>query len=90
MRIVWSTQARADLHYIQTYLAERSPRGSERIWLRIVRRVAAQADTPLAAPLEGDGPLRRMVVTQTPYLVFYLVEGDELRVEAVMHAAQNR
>jgi hypothetical protein len=62
----------------------------ERIWLRIVRRVAAQANTPLAAPLEGDGPLRRFVVSQTPYIVFCLIEDDELGVEAVMQAAQNR
>lgn len=89
MKLVWSDHARADLHRIQAYYLELNPRAAERIWLRIVQRVADQVSTPLAAPLERGGPLRRLVITRTPYLVFYLVEGDEFRVEGVTHAAQN-
>jgi toxin ParE1/3/4 len=88
VKIVWSRQARADLHRIQTYLIEQSPKGAERVWLRITQRVAALADMPHAAPQEGDGPMRRLVVHRTPYLVLYRITDGEIRVEAVFHAAR--
>lgn len=75
---------------IQKYVGKRSPRGASRIWVRIVERVANQADMPFAAPLERGGPARSLVVNQTQYVVTYLVDGDELRVLTVQHAAQRK
>jgi plasmid stabilization system protein ParE len=60
------------------------------MWVRIVERVANQAETPFAAPLERSGPARSLVVSQTPYVVTYIVDGDELRVLTVQHAAQRK
>jgi plasmid stabilization system protein ParE len=90
VRIVWSRQAIADLEIIQAYLLEESPRASNRIWLRIVERVANQITMPFAAPVDGDGPARRLIVSGTPYIVLYCVVDDELRVEAVFHSSQDR
>jgi addiction module RelE/StbE family toxin len=89
MRIEWSQAALADLDRIQEYIEQESPAAAERIWVRIYERVARQVDMPLAAPLHGAGPARRLVISGTAYLVFYVVDGDVLRVEQVLHAAQN-
>jgi hypothetical protein len=39
--------------------------------------------------MHGSGPARRLVISGTAYLVFYVVDGDVLKVETVLHAAQN-
>lgn len=90
MKIVWSRSARADLDAIQTYMLELNPHAGERIWVRIVERVTDLAEMPLAYPIDGDGPLRRLVVTRTPYVVLYGVTDDEVRIEAVFHMSRER
>lgn len=89
MRVEWSLAALADLDRIQEYIEQESPAAADRIWVRIYERVARQADMPFAAPVHGSGPARRLVISGTAYLVFYVVEADVLRVEQVLHAAQN-
>lgn len=81
----------ADLDAIQAYVSERSPAGSERIWLRITERVEQLREFPLAAPeVEGRPGLRIMAIPGTPYLVLYSVRSEAIRIEAVMHGARNR
>lgn len=89
MRIEWSLAARDDLDRIQAYIEQHSPRAAEKIWLRIYERVGQQADFPLAAPLYGDGPVRKLVISGTPYIVLYRVDGDVLKVEQVVHGARD-
>jgi plasmid stabilization system protein ParE len=90
MRIRWSTNAERDLQEIYDYLAARSLRAASGIAERIKRRVEATASTPLLAPRVGRGSTRMLVVSRTPYLVFYQVKDDELLVEAVFHASRRR
>jgi toxin ParE1/3/4 len=90
MKIEWSLAAVRDLDEIQEYIQQHSPKGAERVWVRVHQRIALQAEIPFAAPLYRGGPARMLVVTGTPYLVFYVVEGDVLRVEQIVHGAQNR
>lgn len=90
MRIEWSLAAQDDLDRIQAYIERDSPRAAERVWWRIYERVELQATMPLAAPIHRAGPARKLVVSGTPYLVFYVIDGDTLRVEQVLHGAQNR
>jgi toxin ParE1/3/4 len=87
MRIEWSLDAIRDLDRIQDYLIERNPQAAERIWLRIHERVGLQAHIPFAAPIYAEGPARMLVITGTPYLVFYVLDDDVLRVEQVLHGA---
>jgi len=90
MKIEWSLNALGDLDRIQEYLEQESPQGAHRIWVRIHERVGLQAEMPLAAPLHRGGPSRMLVIAGTPYIVFYVTEGDVLKVEQVVHAAQDR
>jgi toxin ParE1/3/4 len=90
VKVVWSPKARGDLVAIREYLQARSPKGAARILSRIIRRVGDQRRMPLSAPLEREGPERCLVVSRTPYLVLYTVEGDIMTVVAVYHAMQRR
>lgn len=91
LRLEWNTQAEADLDAIQAYVSERSPSGAERVWLRVVERVEQLRNFPLAGPrLESRPSLRVLAVPGTPYLVLYSVRSDAVRIQAVMHGAQNR
>jgi toxin ParE1/3/4 len=90
VRLVWSPRARGDLQEIRQYLNQRSPKGAQRILARIIRRVSDQRDMPLAAPIERDGPERCLVISRTPYLVLYTVEGDVMTIVAVYHAMRSR
>lgn len=90
MKIEWSLAAVRDLDQIETYIEQHTPRGAKRIWSRIHERIVLQADIPLAAPLFKSGPARMLVVTRTPYIVLYVVDGDVLRVEQIVHGAQDR
>jgi toxin ParE1/3/4 len=89
MKIQWSLAALADLDRIQEYIEQESPAAAGRVWVRIHERVARQALMPFAAPVHGAGPARRLVISGTAYLVFYVVDGDTFKVEQVLHAAQN-
>ncbi len=91
MKIVWTQSAQDDLDRIEAHLAPLSPRAAGRIWRRVVSRVEAQAFMPLAAPRAAPGSaVRKLVVTGTPYIVFYRVIGDTLEVLYVRHHAQKR
>lgn len=90
-RLEWNRLAEADLDAIQAYVSEHSSAGAERVWLRIMERVEQLRDFPLAAPaFESRPELRVLVVPGTPYLVLYRVRGDAVRIEAVLHGAQER
>jgi toxin ParE1/3/4 len=88
MRIEWSIAAQDDLDRIQEYIEQHSRQGAKRVWRRIYDRVTLQAEIPFAAPLHRDGPARLLVITGTPYIVLYRVEGDVLKVEQVIHGAR--
>jgi toxin ParE1/3/4 len=90
VKVEWSLTAVDDLDRIQDYIEQESPRGAKRVWTRIHERVGLQADTPDAAPFYKGGPTRMLVITGTPYLVFYTVEGDVLRVEYILHGTRDR
>ncbi|MBL8551110.1 MAG: type II toxin-antitoxin system RelE/ParE family toxin [Hyphomonadaceae bacterium] len=90
MKVRWSRRALADLARMNAYLADRNPAAARRVEARIRKRVNELQDFPLSCPRSGIGQTRQLVVTRTPHIVLYKVEGDLLSVDAVFHAAQDR
>lgn len=90
MRIVWQRRALADIRAIRRFLRPRNAAAAERVLQRIRERVDALAIFPLASPALQDVPMRRLVVTRTPYIVYYTVRGENIVIEAVFHRAQDR
>lgn len=76
MRLRYTPDAAAELDAILTYIASLSPQGAR----RVQRRIQAAIDLLLLHPLSGHAtslrPMRRIVATPYPYLIFYEATED--------------
>ncbi|HXJ96978.1 MAG TPA: type II toxin-antitoxin system RelE/ParE family toxin [Terriglobia bacterium] len=90
MTIVWGRRAYDDLDAIADYLTGLSPGAAERIINRIQKAISMLGDFPdLGAKVDETG-LRRLVISGTPYVVFYRIFPGEVDVRGIFHAGQRR
>ena len=89
MTIVFSPVAETDLADIGDYIALANPRRAVTFVREIRDRCNAIAGAPEAAPLREDiAPgIRRLV--HGKYLVFYRILVDAIRIERILHGAQD-
>ncbi|MGH6905676.1 MAG: type II toxin-antitoxin system RelE/ParE family toxin [Geminicoccaceae bacterium] len=88
MRIVWRRWALADLLALQAYIARNDPRAAHRIAQRIKAAVGRLERFPeIGRPGRVQGT-RELVVARTPYIVPYRVQGDEVQILRIYHAAR--
>lgn len=89
MTIVWSPEAIADLIALRAYIAKDSPTGAQRVVLRLLRDLETLLpDNPhMGRPGRVTGT-RELVVTGTPYIVPYRVQGGEIQILRVYHGAR--
>ena len=74
---------------ILDYLDERSPRGALNVKLAIRRAVEAIRRAIQASDvLMGKGGTRAMPVSRYPYLIYWTVEANEVRVIHIRHGAR--
>ncbi|MFF8800134.1 MULTISPECIES: type II toxin-antitoxin system RelE/ParE family toxin [unclassified Methylobacterium] len=89
MRLHYTPDAAAELDAILTYIASLSPQGAR----RVQRRIQAVIDLLLLHPLSGHAtslrPMRRIVATPYPYLIFYEATEDEVVILGIRHAARD-
>lgn len=81
-------KAIAALENIQTYLEERSPQGAARTLERIVQSMDVLALFP---QIGREGPLpgiRELVIPNVPYIAFYRIEDDLVRVLDIVHTSR--
>lgn len=94
MRIVWTTQARADQVEIYETIAEDNPDAAERVYQQIEERVAMLKENPRLGVRKPEiGSSVRMLVRGV-YLIFYEItpEGDdvdEVVVVRVVHGQRD-
>ena len=88
MKIVYAPRALRDLHWIATYLSERSPSAAVNVLAAIKSSISTLTYFPQVGRLVDDAGHRRMPVPRYPYVIFYRVEGDELFILHVRHAAR--
>jgi toxin ParE1/3/4 len=87
MRIVWAPEARRQIHEIWHYIALDDAQAADRMVTRLVAAVEKLAHFPhLGRP--GRESSRELVVSGTPFVVVYRVEGEEIRIGTVVHGAQ--
>jgi len=87
MRITWAPEARRQIHEIWHYIALDDPQAADRMVTRLVAAVEKLAHFPhLGRP--GREGSRELVVSGTPFVVVYRVEGEEIRIGTVVHGAQ--
>jgi len=88
MHLEWSVFARADRKAIFDYIEEDNPRAAITVDERIRIRVVDLAQFPeMGRPGRIEGT-RELVISGTPYIAAYRIEGDTVRVLRVLHGAQ--
>jgi toxin ParE1/3/4 len=89
MVIIWSARARRDYDALIAYTNQHSPRGAKRIAARIQKRI----DDLIMMPHQGSllpKNLRRLEITETPYLLIFRADADAVRLVRILHGRRNR
>jgi toxin ParE1/3/4 len=89
VRLRYTTPALADLASILDYIAAESPRGAQRVQLRIRTLLDLLSRHPGIGTRTNDSTIRRLTTSPYPYLVFYEVTEAEIIIHAVRHAARD-
>ncbi len=90
MTVIWSRKAYDDLDGIADYLAGLSSAAAENTINRIQEAVLMLADFPNMGRKVDETALRRLVVSDTPYVIFYRVLSDHLNIRGIFHTSQRR
>jgi len=85
-RIVWSDQALDNVEEITAYVRDFSPDAAARLELSIVETAERLALMPDRGRPVGHG--RRELTIIPPYIIQYVVVGDEVRILSVRHSAR--
>ena len=89
MRVVYTTEALADLDGIFDYIANHYPAIFETFQNRLHAVIARIARWPESAQEVADRPgVRVAPLIRYPYKVFYRVSGDTVEILHVHHAAR--
>ncbi len=89
LRLVWLPIAQTEATEATRYYREINQHLGDSFVERIDRSLRMAIEHPEAWPLVvGDGFVRKAVLTQFPYLVFYQVHADELVVLGVVHCSR--
>lgn len=88
MNIRWTAVAADDLKSVHKYLIERAPAQANTIVDRILVGVDVLEQYPnLGRPGRLDGT-RELVITGTPFIVFYRLRKSQVEILGVLHAAR--
>lgn len=90
MTVIWAKKAYDDLDAIADYLASLSHEAAENTITRIQKAALLLSDFPSMGTKFDETGLRRVVVSGTPYVIFYRVVGDSVSIRGVFHARQRR
>ena len=88
MKIRFLKAADRDLRQLYSYIAEDNPTAAR----NVVRRIRGRVMSLTKFPEQGSpiGRYRHLLVSGTPYVVYYRVVGREVRVSRVFHGRQRR
>jgi plasmid stabilization system protein ParE len=90
MKVFWTSEARARLLAIHTYIAEESPLVASDVVARLVRRSQQLAVPPLLGrrlPEYPNADLRELLVR--PFRIIYVVKAERIEIVTVKHYRQN-
>ncbi|MEE7457758.1 stabilization protein [Methylorubrum populi] len=89
MRLRYTPDAAAELDAILTYIASLSPQGARRVQRRIQSAIGLLLLHPLSGHATSLRPMRRIVATPYPYLIFYEATEDEVVILGNRHATRD-
>lgn len=90
MTVVWAGKAYGDLYEIAKYLAGLSNEAAERTINRIQKAVLLLGEFPNMGAKVDETGLRKLAVSDCPYVVFYRALPDRVSIRGVFHTSQRR
>jgi plasmid stabilization system protein ParE len=88
MKVRYTDTAATEVEEILEYIAQHNPSAAVRVNLRIHQTTDLLADFPEIAQMTDEPGIRRTPVGRYPLLVYYTVEGNEVVILHVRHAAR--
>ncbi len=90
MRLRYSPHSIEDLENIRRYIAKDNPKAAWVVASFVRRSIRTLEEFPYQGRATERENVRRLVVTNYPYVVYYYVAENEVIVLTVMHGAQER
>jgi toxin ParE1/3/4 len=90
MRVLFMPGARAQLKEIYDYIARDNERAARNVIARVEAVANFLAHNPEAGYKLPHGRLRRFPVQPFPYLIYFEVSGQTVRIVRIRHAARYR
>lgn len=88
MKVRHTRRSRADLVAILNYLDERSPQGARNVMRALRRALELIGEHPHVGRHSGEQDTRVLPVGRYPYLIYWSVEGGEVLIVHIRHAAR--
>jgi toxin ParE1/3/4 len=89
MKIDWHFNAQADLRRILAYLADRDVSAALGVYEEIDRILLGLAENPKMGRAGRLPGTRELVISGTPYIAVYQVQGQFIQIQRLLHGAQN-
>jgi toxin ParE1/3/4 len=86
--IDWLTEAQIEFKHHIAYIHQHNPRAASKIQAEVIRRVASLERFPRSGRVGRQTASRELVVTGTPYVVIYAIDGDVIQILHVVHTSQ--
>ena len=90
MTLRYARRALHDLETIHTYISKHNPEAAWVVASFIRRSVHNLAQWPYSGRATEEDNVRRLVVTNYPYVVYYFVKRNDVVILSVRHTAQDR
>lgn len=87
--IVWKPHAIGDLQALQRYIAADNPMAASAVSRRIRDAATSLGPFPWRGRAGRVNGSRELVVSGTPYLIAYMVEGEDVIILRVIHGSQD-
>jgi len=88
LRLRYSARAARQIDAALDYIAERSPRGAALAKQRILAMETLLVDHPNAGHATSRPGVRRLALTPHPYLIDYLIAGDDVVIMRFRHSSR--
>lgn len=90
MRVIWDTDAVADLTRISFHIGQDSKRSALKVIDYIERAALVLEASPFLGKATSRLNVRQFVLSKFPYILIYKVLGDEVHILSVRHHRQKR
>ncbi|HLK07190.1 MAG TPA: type II toxin-antitoxin system RelE/ParE family toxin [Candidatus Angelobacter sp.] len=88
MKIRWTQSASDDLKSVHEYLSEHAPSQADMIVDRIFAGIDVLEQYPNLGRQGRLNGTRELVITGTPFIVFYRLRKSQVEILGVLHAAR--